>query len=92
MLTSWSSGETGTPSRTILILENMLEWMGSPEGELDGEVRDVVWMLLEKADVDARKRKIIWDDGQRLSITEAAQRIHADCPNFPLELIGAHVI
>ena len=73
-------------------LDDMLEWMGSAEGELDGEVRDVVGMLLEKADVDAKKRKIIWKDGQRLSITECAQRIHADCPDFPLELIEAHVI
>jgi len=49
-------------------------------------------MLLEKADVDAKNRKIIWDDGKRLSITESVQRIRADCPDFPLEMIKEHLI
>jgi hypothetical protein len=49
-------------------------------------------MLLEKADVDAKHRKIIWEDGKRLSITESVQRIHAGCPEFPLDLIETHLI
>ena len=66
--------------------------MDSPEGELSSEVSDFVWMLLETADVNAKRRKIIWDDGKTLSITESAQRIHADYPNFPLEMIEEHLI
>ena len=73
-------------------LDDFSEWMGSAEGELSGEVLDAVWMLLETADVDANQRKIIWEDGKRLSIPESVQRIHADHPDFPPELIEAHVI
>jgi hypothetical protein len=40
-------------------LEGFSEWMASAEGELSGEVLDVVWMLLETADIDAKRRKII---------------------------------
>ena len=73
-------------------LDGFLEWMGSAEGELSGEVSDAVWMLLETVDVDAKKRKIIWEDGKRLSIAESVQRIHADHPDFPPELIEEHLI
>jgi hypothetical protein len=72
--------------------EDFVDWINSPEGELSGEVHDTLAPLLEKAGVDAKNRKIIWEDGQRLSITESAQRIHANYPDFPLELIETHVI
>ncbi len=74
------------------LLEGFAGWMDSAEGELSSEVLDAVWMLLEKVDVDAKSRKIIWEDGKRLSITESVQRIHAGCPEFPLELIETHLI
>ena len=73
-------------------LEGFSEWMGSAEGELSGEVLDAVWRLLQTADVDANQRKIIWEDGKRLSIPESVQRIHADHPDFPPELIEEHLI
>lgn len=73
-------------------VDGFLDWMGSLEGELSGAVSDAVWTLLEKADVDAKDRKIIWPDGTRLTINEAVQRIHADRPDFPLDLIETHVI
>jgi hypothetical protein len=73
-------------------LEDLAAWMDSPAGELSSEALDAVWTLLEKVDVDAKNRKIIWEDGQRLSICESVQRIHAGCPDFPLELIETHLL
>lgn len=73
-------------------VEGLLDWMDSPQGKLSTEALDTVWMLLDKADVDAKDRKIIWEDGQRLSIAESVQRIHADHSDFPLELIETHLI
>jgi len=73
-------------------VEGFLHWMDSPEGELSGEVSDAVWLLRENADVNAKNRKIIWEDGKRLSITESVQRIHAGYPDYPLELIEEHLI
>ncbi len=72
--------------------EGFLDWMDTPEGELSGEVSDAVWALLDKTDVDAKNRKIIWEDGKRLSITESVQRIHAGYPDYPLKLIEEHLI
>ena len=73
-------------------LDGFSEWMGSAAGELSGEVLDAVWMLLQTAEVDAKRRKIIWEDGKRLSIPASMQRIHADNPDFPPELIEKHLI
>lgn len=73
-------------------IEDFLDWMNSPEGQLSDAARETVWTLLEQADVDAKHRKIIGEDGQRLSISESAQRIHADYPQFLLELLETQVI
>jgi hypothetical protein len=73
-------------------LDDFARWMDSAEGELSSEVLDTVWRLLENADVDAKNRKIIWEEGNGLSITESVRRIHAECPDFPLELIETHLI
>ena len=73
-------------------LEGLAGWMDSPAGELSTVVLDAVWALLEKVEVDAKQRKIIWEDGQRLSITESVHRIHAGYPDFPLELIETHLL
>ena len=73
-------------------LQGFVDWMDSPKGNLSSEVSEAVWMLLEKTNVDAKNRKIIWEDGKRLSITESVQRIHADYPDFALELIETHLI
>ena len=43
--------------------------------------------MLRKAGVDTRRRKIIWNDGQRLSTTQSARRIHVKYPHLTLDLI-----
>jgi hypothetical protein len=73
-------------------VDGFLDWMDSPEGELSGVVSDAVCALLQEADVDAKRRKIIWADGKRLSIAQSVQRIHAAYPDFPPELIEEHLI
>ena len=73
------------------LVDDFFGSMDSPEDALSDAVMNTVWTILEKADVDARKRKIVWQDGQRLSITESALRIHADYPDFPIALIDTHL-
>ena len=43
-------------------------------------------------DVDATHRRLIWEDGRRLSLHESVQRIHGDYPDFPVEMIETHLI
>jgi hypothetical protein len=73
-------------------IDDVLEYADSPEGLLYSEVGDTVSEVLERADVDAKERQIIWEDGQRLSIAASAQRIEAEHPGYPLDLIEEHVI
>lgn len=72
-------------------IEGFLEWMAFPDGQLAGKVSDLVPATLENASVDARRRKIIWADGKRLSIEQSAERIHAEHPDMPRELIETHL-
>ena len=67
-------------------------WMHSPHGQLSDEVRETTWHYLQKVDVDATHRKLIWDDGKRLSIDESVQRFLGDFPDFPVDLIETHLI
>ena len=73
-------------------IDDVLEYANSPEGLLYSEVSDTVSKVLERADVDAKERQIIWEDGQRLSIAASAQRIQAEHAGYPLDLIEEHVI
>ncbi len=73
-------------------IDDFLDWMQSPRGQLSSEVSDAVWDMLERVDVDARNRKIVWDDGQRLSISESVERIVQVYRQFPAGLIETHLI
>jgi hypothetical protein len=73
-------------------IDDVLEYANSPECVLFLEVGDTVSVVLEGADVDTKDRQIIWEDGERLSITASAQRIRAQHPDYPLNLIEEHVI
>ena len=80
-----------SPSRTTPFIDGFLEWMDSPEGQQSIEALDLVFDALENAGVDARQRKIVWDDGKRLSIEQSAERIHARHPDVPRDQIEIHV-
>jgi hypothetical protein len=73
-------------------IDDFVTYMNSPRGELSAEVCETVSVVLERADVDAKNRQVIWEDGQRLPISASAQRIRAEYRDFPMDLIEAHVI
>ena len=73
------------------LVEEFFSAMESPDDALFDIVTHTVWTILDKADVDAKKRKIVWPDGQRLSIPESVERIHADYPDVPIALIDTHL-
>lgn len=72
--------------------EDFAEWLNSPEGQLSREVSDTVSELLERADLDARNREIIWDDGRVFGIEGCIEHIHKLFPGFPPQLIETHVL
>jgi hypothetical protein len=67
-------------------IEGFLDWIDSPEGQLSIEVSNALWALMEDVHLDPRQRKILWPDGQGLSID---QRILKEYPHFPGERIAS---
>ena len=59
------------------VIDGFLERMDAPEGQQSIEALDLVFDALQHAGIDARQRKIVWADGERLSIGQSAARIHA---------------
>jgi len=70
-------------------VEGFLDWMGSPEGQSSIEVSTTLWELMENVQLDARGRKIVWPDAERLSIDESVERIHKVYPHFARERIAS---
>ena len=73
-------------------LDALFERMHSPEGELYREVSETLWPLLQQLQVDAKHRKLIWPDGQRLDLDASVQTIQTTYPEFPRELIESRLL
>jgi hypothetical protein len=74
------------------VIDGFLEWMDAPGGQQSIAALDLVFNALVHAGVDARQRKIVWVDGERLSIEQSAERIHAEHPGVRRDLIETHVL
>jgi hypothetical protein len=72
--------------------DDFLESMDSFDRQQSIEAVDLVFGALEHAGVDARRRKIVWAEGRRLSIEQSAERIHAEHSDMPHDLIETQVL
>ncbi len=64
--------------------------LGFDLSEFQRDLFDVL-DALERASADARERKIVWHDGTRLSIEEAARKIHSES-GVPTDIVQSHVV
>jgi len=64
---------------------------GSTEGVKSMDALDCVFNALDGAKVDPFKRRIIWPDGERLSIDQSVERIRKDS-GFDNQAILSHLI
>ena len=88
ILIRWAGGRAKSLSEDDNpVIDGLLEWMDAPEGQQSIEALDLVFDALGPAGVDARQRKIVWADGERLSIEQSAERIHAEHPGVPRDLL-----
>lgn len=76
----------------VPVIDDMLEWMASPVGVEAMDAYYDVQVSLKQASVDVVNQHIIWSDGEKLSITESAKRIHKKYDEYPLELLEEKVI
>jgi len=73
-------------------IDGFLEWMGSPEGQQSIEADDVLWEVLENVRIDAKQRKLIWPDSERLDLDQSVRRIEKGHPNLPRHQIEEHLL
>ena len=81
-----------SPFENNSVIDGFLEWMDAPQGQQSIEALDLVYEALNLAGVDARQRKIVWPDGEGLSIQQSAERIHAEHPSVSRDVIETHVV
>ena len=74
------------------LVDDSSGWSDIPDDPLSIQATQTVSDMLDKATLNPRKRKIIWPDGQKLSINLSVKRIHDQHPAFALDQIEANVI
>jgi Xaa-Pro aminopeptidase len=72
-------------------MEGFFKWLESEDGQESLEAVDYVFEALEGADLDIAGRKILWADGQELTIDESVRKIHKQT-GMNTEAIQSHVI
>lgn len=80
-----------TPPPETDFMEGFAQWLESEEGLESLDAVDCVYNALDGASVDIAEKKIIWSDGQRLTIEQSAERIHREM-NLCQDAIVNHVI
>jgi hypothetical protein len=67
-------------------VEGLFAFMDSDEGQKYMLLSDTLWRLMDKVQVDAKKRLFIWPDAQR-DLDQSITYIHKKYPNFSDESI-----
>ena len=84
--TSWASNAGNSRRDSIFannpFLDGLFEWMDSPEGQKSIAIRDVLWDLLEHVQLDAKQRKLIWPDAERLDLEQSIRRVQKNMPGL----------
>jgi len=58
-----------------MVFDEFFNWLDSDTGEAAWQAIDDIRLAFDGATVDLNERKIIWADGERLSIGESATKI-----------------
>ena len=72
-------------------IEGFFKWLGSENGQYSMEAVDYVFEALKGADLDIAARKIVWADGQRLTIDQSVKKIYKQT-GINIEAIRSHII
>jgi hypothetical protein len=73
-------------------IDELSDWMESPEGEQWLELSDALEHVLEDVHLDPKQRKFIWLDAERLDLEESVQRIQKQYPGFSSDQIEDFLI
>jgi hypothetical protein len=73
-------------------LDDLLAWRHSPEGEQFAEFSDALCEVMADVQLDARHRRLIWPDGERLDLAQSVARIHRQNPDLRRDWIEEYLI
>lgn len=90
---SWDRIDLDDPT---LMESGFLEGLNPPESSSDedlaDEAREIVWSLLDAAQIDAQVGTITWSEAKTLDIQQSVRWIHEERPHLPEALIEDKVI
>ena len=72
-------------------MEGFPKWLESEEGQHSMEAVDYVFEALMGADLDIAGRRIVWADGQKLTIDQSVKIIYKQT-GMNVEAIRSHII
>jgi hypothetical protein len=73
-------------------IDGLSAWMDAPEGAQYMAISDTLSTLLADLQLDARQRKVIWPDAERLDLDHSIERIRELNPDFPRDGIEEALI
>jgi len=73
------------------VMEGFFNWLQSEDGQDSMEVVDYVFEALKWADLDIAGRRILWADGQKLTIDQSVKKIYKQTA-MSIEAIRSHII
>ena len=72
-------------------MEGFSKWLESEQGQDSMEAMDYVFEALQGADLDIVGRRILWADGQKLTIDQSVKKIYKHT-GMNIEDIRSHII
>ena len=72
-------------------MEGFFNWLGSEDGQHSMDAQDFVFEALCEADLDVSEKKIIWADGQKLTIDQSAEKIQQQT-GMNIKKIRDHIV
>ena len=58
-----------------MVFNDFFDWLESDAGEAASQAIDDIQLALDEAGIDLNELKIIWADGERLSIDQSVEKI-----------------
>ena len=75
----------------LMVFEDFFGWVESDAGEFASQAVDDIQMALTGASIDLNNRKIVWTDGERLSIDQSATKIKS-ISTVDIKILKDHIV
>jgi hypothetical protein len=74
-----------------MVFNDFFDWLESDAGKAASQAIDDIQLALDGAGIDLNERKIIWADGERLSIDQSAEKIKSFSA-VDIKILKKHII